>query len=154
MNYACAAAVGAVTGLRSMAGPAVIVTAVRARRLKVKRTPFAWLGSPKAMPIASALAIGEMIADKLPFIPDRIKPGPLAGRAIAGALCGYVVFSARGGKRQAVSGALVGSAAALAAAWVGYQYRRNSPLPAMASALLEDVVAAAAGAVVIRKLCA
>jgi uncharacterized membrane protein len=154
MNYACAAAIGAVSGLRSMTGPAIIVTAVRAKRLKVKRTPLAWLGSSKAMPIASALAIGEMIADKLPFIPARVKPGPLAGRAVAGAICGYAVFRARGGNRQAVRGALIGSAAALAAAWVGYQYRRKSPFPALASALIEDVVAAGAGALVIRKLCA
>jgi uncharacterized membrane protein len=137
-----------------MAGPAIIVTAVRASRLKVRRTPLAWLGSSKAIPIASALAIGEMIADKLPFVPDRVKPGPLAGRALAGAFCGYVVFCARGGKRQAIRGALVGGAAALAAAWAGYQYRRNSPLPAIASALIEDAVAAGTGAVVIRKLCA
>jgi uncharacterized membrane protein len=154
MNYAFAATIGAVTGLRCLSGPAVIATAARTRRLNVKRTPLAWLGSSKALPIASALAIGEMIADKLPFIPDRVKPGPLAGRAITGALCGYVVFRAGGGNRQAIPGALIGSAAALAAAWVGYQYRRKSPLPGIVSALIEDAVAAGAGALVIRKLCA
>lgn len=152
MNYACAAAIGAVSGLRSMTGPAIITTAVRSRRLKVKRTPLAWLAAPNAAPIASALAIGEMIADKLPFMPDRIKPGSLAGRAIAGGLCGYAVFSPRG-KREAAIGALVGASAALAASWAGFEYRRRTPLPAIASALLEDAVAAASGAFIIRQLC-
>jgi uncharacterized membrane protein len=152
MNYACAAAIGAVSGLRSMTGPAIIATAARARRLKLSRTPLSWLGSPNAAAIASALAIGEMIADKLPFMPDRIKPGSLAGRAIAGALCGYAVFSRRG-KRAAAKGALVGASAALAASWVGFEYRRRAPLPAITSALIEDAVAAASGAFVLRQLC-
>lgn len=153
MNYACAAVIGAVSGLRSMTGPAVIATAARARHLKVDGTPLAWFASPNAVPVASALAIGEMIADKLPFMPDRVKPGSLAGRAIAGALCGYAVFSTRG-KREAVAAAVVGASAALAASWVGFQFRRRSPLPAIASALIEDVAAAAAGTLIIRKACA
>jgi uncharacterized membrane protein len=152
MNYACAAAIGAVSGLRSMTGPAIIANAVRDRQLKLNRTPLAWLGSPNAAPIASALAISEMIADKLPFMPDRIKPGSLAGRAVAGAVCGYAVFSRRG-KREAAIGALVGASAALAASWAGFEYRRRAPLPAFASAVIEDAVAAASGAFVIRQLC-
>lgn len=153
MNYACAAAVGAISGLRSMTGPAIITVAARSNRLGVERTPLSWLGSPKASTIATVLAGGEMIADKFPFIPDRIKPGPLAGRAIAGALCGYAVFSSRG-KRDALIGALVGGSAALAASWAGYQYRRRTPLPAIAAGVIEDAVAATAGALVIRNLCA
>jgi len=153
MNYACAAAIGAVSGLRSMTGPAIVATAAKTRRLKVHRTPLSWFESPKALPIASALAIGEMIADKLPFMSDRIKPGSLAGRAVAGALCGYAVFSPRG-KREAVIGAVVGASAALAASWAGFEYRRRAPLPPIASALLEDAVAAASGAFIIRQLCA
>jgi uncharacterized membrane protein len=153
MNYACAAAMGAVSGLRSMAGPAIIATAARARHLKVDGTALAWFGSPKAAPIVSALAIGEMIADKLPFMPDRTRPGSLAGRAITGALCGYAVFSRRG-RREGAIGAVVGASAALAASWAGFEYRRRAPLPSIVSALIEDVVATAAGAFVIRKICA
>jgi uncharacterized membrane protein len=153
MNYACAAVIGAVSGLRSMTGPAIIATAARARRLKVEGTALSWFGSPKAAPVVSALAIGEMIADKLPFMPDRTKPGSLAGRAITGALCGYAVFSPRG-RREGAIGAVVGASAALAASWAGFEYRRRAPLPAIASALIEDVLAAVSGAFVIRRLCA
>jgi uncharacterized membrane protein len=153
MNYGCAAAIGAVSGLRSMTGPAIIANAARARHLKVDGTALAWFGSPKAAPVVSALAIGEMIADKLPFMPDRTKPGSLAGRALTGALSGYAVFSPRG-RRQAVVGAIVGASAALAASWVGFEYRRRAPAPPILAALVEDAVAAAAGAFVIRKICA
>jgi uncharacterized membrane protein len=38
--------------------------------------------------IFSVFAIGELIADKLPFIPPRTRAGPLAVRVIFGALCG------------------------------------------------------------------
>src|SRR5690242_4264348 len=101
MNYACAATIGAVSGLRSMTGPAIIATAARARDLKLDGTALAWFGSPKAAPVVTALAVGEMIADKLPFMPDRTRPGSLAGRATMGAICGYAVFSPRG-RREGV----------------------------------------------------
>jgi len=152
MNYACAAVMGAVSGLRTMTGPAVIATAARARHLKVDGTVLSWFASPKAASLISALAVGEMIADKLPFMPDRTKPASLAGRAVTGAFCGYTVFSPRG-RRDAAIGAVVGASAALAASWAGLEYRRRAPMPALVSALIEDVLAAAAGAFVIRKVC-
>lgn len=152
MNYGCAAAIGAVSGLRSMTGPAIIATAAHGKNLDVKGAGLGWLGSSKAAKIAAGLAIGEMIADKLPFMPDRVKPGSLAARAATGALCGYAVFSSRG-RREAWIGALVGASAALAASWAGFEYRRNIRLPKLASALIEDGIAAGAGALVIRKLC-
>ncbi len=153
MNYACAAAIGAVSGLRSMTGPAIIATAARAKHLDLRRTPFPWLASSNAATIVPALAIGEMIADKLPFMPDRIKPGSLAGRAAAGALCGYAVFSSRG-RGEALTAAVVGAAAAISASWAGYEYRRKVRLPKIASALLEDGIAAGLGVLLIRKVCA
>ncbi len=153
MNYACAAVMGAVSGLRSMTGPAVIATAARSRHLEKNGAVLAWFASPKAAPVISALAAGEMIADKLPFMPDRTKAGSLAGRAVMGAVCGYAVFSPRG-KREAAIGALVGASAALAASWAGFEYRRRTPMPPLVAAVIEDVVAAASGAFVIRKLCA
>jgi hypothetical protein len=51
-------------------------------------------------------------------------------------------------------GAIVGASAALAASWAGFEYRRRAPAPAILSALVEDVVAAAVGVLVIRKICA
>ena len=42
------------------------------------------------------LAIGELIADKMAFIPSRIQAGPLAARFVLGALCGSALALAAG----------------------------------------------------------
>ena len=55
----------------------------------------------------SAFAIGELIADKLPFIPNRTSPGPLFGRIVLGALCGATLCAA-GGYSLAVGSILGG----------------------------------------------
>ena len=38
--------------------------------------------------LLAALALGEMLMDKTPFVPARIMPGPLSGRMASGALVG------------------------------------------------------------------
>jgi hypothetical protein len=40
----------------------------------IEGTPFAFLASPRAARILTVLAVGEALADKLPFSPDRISP--------------------------------------------------------------------------------
>jgi uncharacterized membrane protein len=115
-------ALGALSGMRSMAGPA----AVAARR-----------GGPLA-PIVAVLALGEMIADKTPAVGDRTDPFPLAGRAVMGALAGGVLAHERRGNRLA--GALVGAAAAVIVAHLAYRVRQRLPLPNVVSGLLEDGV--------------
>src|SRR6202035_4882923 len=91
--------------------------------------------------ILTVLAIGELIADKLPFTPSRKAAGPFIARIVSGALCGATIGAARNsivlmsvlGAVGAVAGTLGGAAARakLAAA-----FRRDLP-----AALLEDVVA-------------
>lgn len=141
MNYINAALIGAVSGLRAMSAPALI-----ARQL----------GSERAWHITAALAVTELIADKLPFMPDRTQPGALALRALSGAVCGYALAASRGSKRknrqqttqEKWMSALVAGTAALAAAFAGNQFRRRVRLPHMISALLEDAVAVGSGAAV------
>ncbi|MGH9310283.1 MAG: DUF4126 domain-containing protein, partial [Vicinamibacterales bacterium] len=71
-----AGALGAVSGSRSMLAPALVARAHHA--------------SPAA-PILALLAGGEMMADKMPFIPSRTDALPLAGRIVSGALAGAAV---------------------------------------------------------------
>ena len=86
--------------------------------------------------------IGEMIADKLPSIPDRIEPGPLLGRAVLGSMAGGVFAQLQG--ESGVLGAALGGAAALAGSYAGYHARRalvrESGLPDLPVALCEDVI--------------
>lgn len=136
MNYSTAAAVGAISGLRSFAGPAIVANRI---------------GSPGAAHLADALAVTELIADKLPFIPDRVKPGSLAFRAISGAACGYLL--ANRNKKERTQGekwmsAVVAGAAAVAASYAGFEFRKRVKLPPLVAALIEDAFTVGSGAAV------
>jgi uncharacterized membrane protein len=151
MTYLCEAAIGAVSGLRSMTGPAVVSEAAKRDILHLKGTPLGWLSSNVTARTSALLAAGELIADKLPFMPDRTRAPGLVTRFISGALCGIAV--GRRERKQKIIGALIGGAAAVATAYAGYQYRKHVKLPPLVAALLEDVVAIGSGAAVISSLC-
>lgn len=101
-------ALGAITGMRSMSGPAVLAMRVRKQNALTRSLP--------------ALAAGEMIADKLPFMGDRIDPLPLAGRAVMGALVGG--FLAHEDDGNVILGGLLGAATAVIVAHLAYRARR------------------------------
>ena len=126
-------ALGALTGMRSMAGPATIA--------------FRYGGPIRK--VALVLAAGEMIVDKLPFVGDRIEAAPLVGRALMGALAGGLI--AREAKGHVAAGAALGAAAAVAAAHVAYRVRQGLGVPALAGGLLEDAIVVGAGAVLSRR---
>ncbi len=89
------------------------------------------------------LAIGELIADKLPATPSRTIPAALVARMAGGALAGRSV--AASGGRNLLVGTLAGIAGAVGAAYAGEAYRRIASryMPAFVAALLEDGVAIA-----------
>jgi len=152
MNYACETAIGAVCGLRTFTGPAIIAGAANRNTLKLKRTPLAWLASDRAVGTAMLLAAGELIADKLPFMPNRTDVPGLAARFISGAICGMAIAGRRKRSDRILSG-IVGGTAAIAAAYAGYRYRKHVKLPSLAAALLEDAVAVGAGTAIVASLC-
>jgi uncharacterized membrane protein len=149
MNYASAAGIGAVSGLRSMTGPAIISEAANRKLLHLDTGPLAWLGSDNASRGAMLLAVGELIADKLPFTPDRTDPPLLIMRALSGAVCGYAISRRGSSKQQKWASALVGGSAALAAAWVGFEYRKRVKLPPLLAAVVEDAIAMGSGAAIV-----
>jgi uncharacterized membrane protein len=153
MNYACEAAIGAVSGLRSFTGPAIVSEAAHRKLLKLDKTPLAFLSSGNAAKTSIALAVGELVADKLPFIPDRTKLPSLMARFVTGAVAGAAIAGKRKRNDQ-IAAAVVGGTAAIAAAYAGYQYRRHVKLPAIVAGLLEDAVAVGAGAAIISRACA
>src|SRR6202165_4960072 len=86
--YVLAFLIGVIAGLRSMTAPAVVSWAARLGWLHVENTGLAFLGFTYTPYILSVLAIGELIADKLPKTPSRKAPVPFVGRILTGALCG------------------------------------------------------------------
>lgn len=135
-----AVVIGFLSGLRSLAPLAVVAFAVHAGWLAAGG--LAWLGGSIVMPIVVALAVGELIADKLPSTPARTAPPGLVARIVAGAVAGACVAGA------AIGGAVVGAVAAVIGTFAGYHARRtltaSAGLPDLPVALLEDAVTIAA----------
>jgi uncharacterized membrane protein/uncharacterized protein (UPF0548 family) len=140
---------GALAGARSLVGPAILSRlSIRARSDLLSRA----LASRRTARVLAALAAGELIADKVPGVPDRVRFAPLAARAASGALAGHVV-SIRGG-RDGRAGAAVGAVTALAATWATWRLRGfvAQRLPAILAAVLEDAVVAGLAAALARRL--
>ncbi len=152
--YAGATALGAVAGMRAMSAPALISQVARRGQLAVEGSKLQFLNSTGAVSTTAVLAIGELIADKLPFIPARTDVAPLAGRAISGALCGAVLCSAK--KRSPWLGAFYGVLGALGATFAAYHLRRaakeNLHIPDGVLALAEDALVASSGLFIASRL--
>ena len=135
------AAFAAISGVRSMAAPALLARAVgRGDVSGLRTTPFAPLGYDRTATILQALMVGEMIGDKTPLVPSRTSAGPLFGRALSGALVGSALFASR--KRPGLSGALLGAVSALGGVYAADRLRsvttQGLGLPDPLFGLLED----------------
>jgi uncharacterized membrane protein len=138
-----AAALGAASGSRSTAG----VTAVALASGPGDRGRIASvLGSRPGTVASGVLAAGELVADKLPFVPSRLSPPALGPRALLGGSSAAAVAQRDG--HDPVLPALVAAASALGAALLGVRLRAvaaerfGSDKP---GAFLEDGLAAALG---------
>ncbi len=119
--------IGAVAGLRSMTAPAATLRS----------------GGSSWAPLATALAAGECLADKLPQAPSRLFPPALIFRILSGGYCGGEI--AVRGNASRLGGTALGAAGAVAAAYGGYALRmyltETLRLPGFPIAALEDGVA-------------
>jgi len=134
---------GVVAGLRSLTAPAVLAWAAHHNWLNLHNSSLAFMTSTVAMAIFVALAVGELIADQLPFTPSRTAPPGLIARILMGALCGAGIAVA--GSQSIALGAVIGIAGALVGTYGGYQVRtrlvRALKVPDLAIATVEDIVA-------------
>ncbi|MBA3704210.1 MAG: DUF4126 family protein [Rubrobacteraceae bacterium] len=135
---------GAISGLRSMSGPAFVSLAARNGNLDLEGTPLAFLGSSRLSKVIVVMELGELVGDKLPKTPSRSALPPLLGRAASGALVGAAVFVSDG--RRATTGAALGSTAAIVAALAGERLRA---LAVEKTGLLDPVIALAEDATVL-----
>ena len=152
--YLRAAGLGVVTGLRSMLPLALLAAAVNPGGPLAGYTPSRddglaarVFGCKAGLVTFGVMAAGELVADKLPFIPGRIEPPVLGERLVVGALVGASVSQLGG--RSPLVGALIGSAASGAGAALGYYGRttlaRLTPLPQQIWGVVEDGLAIALG---------
>jgi uncharacterized membrane protein len=140
--------IGTVAGLRTLAAPAVLAWAAKRRWIRLGNSPFATIISAKASKRITDFAVSELIADKLPFTPSRLKPGPFAARIVSGAVCGATIYGVV--KQPLEEGAVLGGLGAIAGAFAGYHMRRklSHNLPELGVALLEDALAISGGILV------
>lgn len=128
-----AALIGITAGMRCFLAPAFVIS----RQTSLGR---------RANLVAVSAAVGELVADKTPYVGSRLDAGPLTGRVIAGAICGAQVADKRRG--SIALGLLTGGAAAYASAHFFYNLRRRATearIPDLAFALAEDAAAIAIG---------
>jgi uncharacterized membrane protein len=116
--------VGIIAGMRSVSAPAFVSDHLsQSESEALADSPLKYLGRPRIASMFRIAAAGEMVADKLPIIPDRILAGSLAGRAASGALCGAALCKAEG--QRAADGAIIGGISAVVSAFAFYYLRRS-----------------------------
>lgn len=140
---------GAISGLRSMSGPASVARAARDGRVPLEETRLSFLGSPRVAQLLTVFQAGEMVGDKLPATPSRTALPPLLGRAGSGALVGAAV--SENGRPVA---ALLGAGSAVTAAFAGEGLRavvgQATGAPDALVAVAEDAVVLAVAARLLR----
>jgi uncharacterized membrane protein len=116
--------IGALAGMRTSAAP-VIASHILSRHHSIRfaRSPLNFMQSKKVAGVLKFAALGELVVDKLPTTPNRIKPEGIAFRCLSGALAGAGIYKATGANTAA--GALMGAAAAFASTYVSYLLRKN-----------------------------
>jgi uncharacterized membrane protein len=136
--------IGLFTGLRSLTPPAITAWGAGLGWLKL-HSPLAWIGSTWAVGLYTLLALGELVADKLPKTPSRTAPPGLIARVVMGGLCAACIAMAGGAESQGVIvGTILGVVGAVVGCFGGYQVRKHLVkalgAPDYFIALVEDVI--------------
>ena len=137
-----AACLGGLTGLRTFTPLTVLAWTLHFRYMHIPGSSFHFLHTWAAVILLTVLALGELVLDKLPSTPSRLKPPGMIGRVIFGFLCGMISGQAWGANLPAC--AAIGLVCAILGALLGYEVRRGwvhtfhwHDLPV---ALIEDAV--------------
>jgi uncharacterized membrane protein len=114
---------GLATGLRSMTPMAVLCWFAYLGYLPVEGTWASWTARVSSVAIFTALAIAELVVDKLPRTPNRTALGPLLARLVLGGLAGSIAATAMNG--PGLEGVLLGLIGAALGAFAGFMIRRD-----------------------------
>jgi uncharacterized membrane protein len=141
---ALAFVIGVLNGLRSFTPPAAAAWAAHLGWIRLQGA-LALIGSVPVVAVFTLLAGFELVADKMPWIPDRTTTMSLIARGVMGALTGASVAAAGG--QWAGIGAACGVAGAMVGAFAGYRARKRSAtalgVPDIYVALVEDLICVA-----------
>jgi uncharacterized membrane protein len=122
-----------------MLAPAAVAWAARLGWTENAPAWASFMGSLWAVLIFTALALAELVADKLPTTPSRKLPLPFGGRIVSGAFCAAALAGAAGSTVIAL-----GAAGAVAGTLAGAELRQRMAAALGAdrpAALIEDAAA-------------
>jgi uncharacterized membrane protein len=133
------ALLGIVTGMRTFVPFALLAWLA---------PPVGWMATIWARIVITLASASELVLDKLPKTPSRLKPGGMAGRVTCGGLMGWALTAQAQG--PVWLGVTLGVAGAVGGAFAGNKLRgflgRTTGKPDLWFALSEDVLALAIGA--------
>jgi uncharacterized membrane protein len=139
--YILAFLIGVIAGLRCLTAPAVVSWAAHLGWAHLENTWLAFMGSPITPYMASLLALGEIVNDKLPKTPSRKAPASFSLRIAMGALCGAALSAS---SQAWIGGSLAGALGAVAGTLGGYEARSRAATAIgkdLPVALIEDAIA-------------
>lgn len=142
--------IGVVAGLRSMMAPAVLAWAAFLGWVPLQSSWAAFMGFSFTPYIFTALAIIEILMDKLPTTPTRKSPSPFAVRVVSGAFSGAVLGAAGG---ATLIGLVAGAIGAVLGTLGGYEFRTRLSKATgrdVQTALLEDGIALTGAFLIVR----
>ncbi len=140
MQFLPAFGLGFVSGLRSMMGLAFFSDRAEEHAVQSSDNPaLALLKRPETAAALKFMAAGEVLMDKMPFMPARTDLLPLMGRLTMGAFVGAAIS-----KKDWAQGAAVGAVGALTATYAAYIIRKTlneeAHIPNLVLGVVEDVI--------------
>jgi uncharacterized membrane protein len=147
--YVLAFVIGVIAGLRTMTALAAISWAAYFGWVNLSGSWLEFLGSVWTAPIATLLALGELVTDQLPSTPSRTVPVQFGARVLIGAVAG----AAFGVPSHAwLLSALAGVVGAIVGTFVGKEFRTRLAGALKAdrpAAFIEDAIAICVAPVVV-----
>ncbi len=144
---------GSLTGLRTFTPLTVLAWTLNLHRMSIIGSPLHFLHTLTACVILTILAVAELVMDKLPSTPSRLKSPGMIARIIFGFICGTIAGQAWGANWE--TSAIAGLGSAVFGALVGYEVRKSwvhrLHTPDLVVALLEDAVAIGGSILVISR---
>jgi len=147
-------ALGLIAGMRcASAGAIASYISRQAKPTKGSNKLIKFINSDTFNTTLNIAAVGELVADKLPFVPARTAPAGLTARVVSGGLSGAAVARVNG-SRNVTLYALLGSAVAIAATYGFYHLRKTAGdktgIADPVIALIEDAVVVGVGLALVK----
>ncbi|WGF88231.1 DUF4126 family protein [Marinivivus vitaminiproducens] len=141
--------IGLVAGSRTLLAPAAVSLAAISGWIDLSLSPLAFLGMTPSAVVFAGLALAELVADTLPWVPSRKTVGPFLCRIVSGGLCGAALGSLGG---ALLAGLIAGVTGAAGGTLAGYAARMRMAAACgrdLPAALIEDGAAVALAVVAI-----